>query len=215
MKNKSCYICIEGLDASGKGTIIKRLEEDLKTRGYSYQIIAPTSIQNEKDILERVYKKYKKTLEKSRVYRMFLYAKRSNRATEYTNWSTDLVIGDRSIVISYVTRWGKTAITQKMIELFVNTFESKPFAPDHIVFLDVPNHILDERLDNRDEPRDIDENSKRRDEMKNAYMEIYNNKPIKRIQKTQWHIMKYDTDDDDYYRKILELILKLKDESNK
>jgi len=66
----------------------------------------------------------------------WFYARRSDRMASEVPRRTSLVIGDRSIVTSYVTRWDEKDPIASMDA--VDRLERRIPLPDHIVLLDVP-----------------------------------------------------------------------------
>jgi thymidylate kinase len=187
------YICIEGLDGSGKSTVISSLKKELKSEGINIDVISPTKVleKNKNKFLEKTYKNIS-FFSKSRIYRAFLYADRSNNATKATNWNADLILGDRSIITSYVVSWSNIKLLNKLKFFRVDLLERKIYAPDHVIFIDVSYNKLNERLNTRSDKRDIDETFERSRKMKKAYISFMKNNYIKRIKDVKWHVINGD-----------------------
>jgi thymidylate kinase len=111
-------------------------------------------------------------MQTSSTWRAIVYARRSNWAALNTNWSKSLVLGDRSIVTSYVTRWRKWLNSPSLSIRTVDLLESAIPAPDLVFYLDAPHELLMERLQSRGRAIDIDETPKRSMAMRKAYDEI-------------------------------------------
>jgi len=118
---------------------------------------------------------------------MFLYAYRSNYAASHIDWNVDLLLGDRSIVTSYICRWTRFPLFNSFLVFIVNCLEHKLPAPDYILYLDVPHYILRERLSYR-KALDVDETDKRSKAMRYAYDMLQTQEGIiKRIASSQWY----------------------------
>ena len=154
--NRGLYVCIEGLDGSGKTTLVETLKKMFIDKNVEVDTISPTKLSDKNHLTEKIFYK-SKFLNNNRFLRSILYAHRSNYAAKKVDWGKTLIIGDRSIVISYVIRWGKSMFKKFICKNMVNTMEHRIFAPDHVIFLDAPFDVLKTRIDNRKKVRDIDE----------------------------------------------------------
>lgn len=206
------YICVEGLDGSGKSTVISDLEKELKSDGINVEVIYPTKVlkKNENKFLEKTYERIS-LFRKSRIYRAILYADRSNSAAKETNWNKKLILGDRSIITSYVVSWSDTKLLNKLKFFRVNLLEREIYAPDHVVFIDVSYNKLNERLNIRSDKRDIDETFERSQKMKRAYTSFMKNNDVKRIKDVRWHVINGDASKEEVLvnvKKLVQEILK-------
>ena len=206
-EKKIPYICLEGLDGSGKSTIIEFLKEELKKQGYKVEFLVPTKVlkKNEMKFLEKYYKKHS-FLKKSRLYRFLLYANRSNEAVKNIDKNAELIIGDRGIVTSYIVYFKSRSKANWLRIKIIDLFENKIFTPDDILYIEVSEDTLKSRLKKRGGGVDIDETVERSNEMRIAYKEIMENKSIERIKKTKWHIISGETDINTMRECVLELI---------
>ena len=191
---RGVYICIEGLDGCGKSTLFNLLRKYLEENKFSFTNACPTKAICE-NWVERLYKK-NIFLKNSSFFRAILYALRSKNVAKNTDWKCPLVLGDRSLVTSYVTRWKKWINSRWLTIIFVDILEPFIPAPDHVIYIDLPQDILRARLSHRDEPLDIDETLQRSEEMRQAYNEIFNSSIIPRLSKTQWHKLSLITPND-------------------
>jgi thymidylate kinase len=193
------YVCLEGLDGSGKTTLFNGLkikfDEHCKLHGLTAEIACPTHNSNPDSLLEKLYNRNSR-LKNSSLFRAFIYSRRSNFVAKNTNWNSDFVLGDRSIVTSYVTRWRKYRGSAKLSSLFVDIMESKIPAPDFVIMLDASPELLIRRLKARNKEIDIDETPKRSMEMRAAYKEIRDSALISRLGKAHWVTVPiYDEDE--------------------
>jgi thymidylate kinase len=202
------YIAIEGLDGSGKSTLFNNLIVALDKQGTSYSKICPTKAIKDNSIIEQLFIK-SKFLSKLSFFRAIVYANRSFVASKNVNWASDLIIGDRSILTSYVTRWRKWFNCPFLSILFVNTLEPFVKPPDYIIYLTASTDILQKRLSNR-EFIDIDETPSRSDEMRKAYEEIKLKQIIKRLKNSTWIELDANQDPSILTEKALRIINEIK-----
>ncbi|HEX2946051.1 MAG TPA: deoxynucleoside kinase [Clostridia bacterium] len=213
-KRSGRYVCIEGLDGSGKTTLFKRLADRLTRDHVEFSTVSPTKTYDANNFIERAFRNIS-FLNQNRTARAFLYAHRSNQAADSTDWTKPLILGDRSLITSYVTRWGRSKMKNFLTTCMVNIMERKIFPPDHVIYLDVSKDILIERLNSRGRPRDIDETDLRSEQMKEAYFHLKNTCEIRRIAGIKWHIIcgdgELDSIEDEAY-KILTSIYNKREE---
>lgn len=136
------YIAIEGVKGVGKTTVIERLEEHLNQKGMHYAIICPTRKQDN-SIWELLFHYFPCDFIQER-----MYAHRSNLAATRTQWDSNLVIGDRSILTSYATRFWNFIDPRDLINR-VNSMEQKIKFPDVVLYLNASETKILERLHNR------------------------------------------------------------------
>ena len=130
---------------------------------------------------------------------MFLYAYRSNQASSYIDWNADVILGDRSLVTSYICRWTRNKMLNSVLVYVVNLLEYKIPSPDFIIYLDVPFMELEKRLRIRGN-QDIDEKDARAKAMKFAYDTLLNNPlTIKRISNAKWIVINGNQSEDSVF----------------
>ncbi len=185
---RGIYVCIEGLDGSGKSTLFKAITERMQACGHPFTTICPTRASHPDGWLERLYKKWA-FAQSSSAIRAFIYAARSAQACAKTKWDTPLVLGDRSVVTSYVTRWRRWFNSPLLSRLVVDLLERSAPGPDHIIYLTAPIPVLRQRLAQRGAPLDIDETSERAVQMGIAYDELRTTVCIPRLRKSTWHLI--------------------------
>ncbi|UOQ76529.1 hypothetical protein MUN84_18625 [Hymenobacter sp. 5516J-16] len=130
------YICLEGLKGCGKSTLLTSAQQLLATHSVPFDLVAPTnSAPLEHSWTERL-SAWLPCLRRLDAWNEHLYAERSRYATDAGQWQRPLILGDRSIVTSYATRWYKWGNPKRCVER-VNTLEAHLPAPDHIILLDL------------------------------------------------------------------------------
>jgi thymidylate kinase len=179
------YICIEGVKCSGKTTLVEGLTTYLTNKGQHFQTANPTRPMPIFSIAEKMSHTFGflRTIDK---WNEYLYALRSNYVGKHTDWECDLIIGDRSIITSYVTRWYKWENPQICINR-VNEKESQIHSPDYVIYLQISLETVQERLKQRKNRYygKFDETPFRLKQALNAYQEIQQY-PIDRLAKTKW-----------------------------
>lgn len=144
------YIAIEGIKGTGKSTLLQTLLPFLKARlepkQHRIAILHPTKPIPEDHYLEREFYQHQNNDD----YLRLLYAARSNYHASHTDWSTDLIISDRSILTSLAVRWPHANLTPIEHYKQVRAQENIIAIPDLVIQLDAPNTTLLERYTKRD-----------------------------------------------------------------
>jgi thymidylate kinase len=119
-----------------------------------------------------------------------LYAERATWFASRMGNSYDLILGDRSIVTSYVTRWQKWAIPEKCIKR-VDCMEVKVPTPDYVIWLYCEPKDALARIKSRPE-RNYGLHDEKIDRLQlahNAYYEIFSQSIPPRLKNTQWVVI--------------------------
>lgn len=199
-RNNPIYICLEGLDFSGKSTVFEGLVPLLEREGYRVHRLCPTKKGNPGHWTERAYRRLMgsmspvaKFIRANRFFhsicRSVLFAYRSNYVAARVAADVDIILGDRSVITSYICRWTRHNSINRLLVYMVNLLEHRIPAPDHVLFFDVPLEELRRRRKQAcDRTPDLDENDVRATEMCHAY-NVLRTQPqlVKRLAGTQWH----------------------------
>lgn len=95
------YIAIEGTKGTGKSTLLENLEHKLQQEGIDFQMFAPTKAMPKDTWWEKAYADHCQ----DDVYLDSLYTARANYHASKIDFNASLVLGDRSMLTSFVTRW--------------------------------------------------------------------------------------------------------------
>jgi thymidylate kinase len=199
------YIAIEGLKGSGKTSLVNRLILFLKTTNIDFSVMSPTKADDKSSLIEKIYAKYS-FLQRNSFFKAIVYAHRAYVASKKTNWNSRLILGDRSIITSYTTRWRKWFNSSYLSILFVNIMEPFMRSPDVIIFLQVSIENLVQRIDKRGIP-DIDSSVERLNKMRSAYNEICLYKPIKKICHVKWICIDGNKEEEEVFDETCRIIL--------
>lgn len=139
------YIAIEGPKGCGKSALLERLPQRLREYGVDVVMLCPTRPIPVAHPLERLAANSDDDALRER-----LYAARSNYHAAQIPPGTQLVLGDRSILTSYATRWDRFSATQRHLCIErVDAMENLIGRPDHVILLNVSEEQLLARLQAR------------------------------------------------------------------
>lgn len=199
------YIAIEGVKGIGKSTLIKKIQDYLTNKNIKFDLACPTKPIKGGLIDEWLLKKASWLFHYD-VFKELIYAHRSNLAAKSTDWKAPLVIGDRSIITSYVTRLWKYQNPVKQIAR-VDTLEPLMPAPDIVIYLQSDLKRVLARIRKR-----ISRNYGKEDETpekiiedNEAYKYIMNERPT-RLTKTKWIIVDANENPEKVFEKTIQII---------
>lgn len=205
---ESAYICLEGLKGAGKTTLFNLLVSRLKETDIDFSTVSPTRSSGNDYFVERLFLKFP-SLKNRRFARIFLYAHRSNYASENADWNRRLILGERSLTTSYATKWSESSFLTWLNIGIINLLENKIKTPDYVIYIDVPHDILRDRIKKRDKERDMDDTDTRLKQMEKAYFQMMDNCKIKRISNVKWVKISGIGDPETIADKVYELVNQL------
>lgn len=182
------YICLEGIKGSGKSSLFNALCLKLVEKNIDFSTITPTKASNNFSILEWLNKKIF-FLQKIDYWNELIYSVRSNQAAKKTDWSKKIILGDRSVVTSYATRWTKWGNPEICIER-INKKHISIKAPDVVIYLNISLETALTRIKTRENRKygKQDETPIRLDTVQKAYQAIKEHS-IKRLSNTRWYFV--------------------------
>lgn len=143
------YIAIEGLKGTGKSTLMRQLPLRLRAAGVPVVTLCPTRPLPFPHPLEQLA-----ATGHDDALREQLYAARSNFHAARVPADAPLVLGDRSILTSYATRWDRLPAHHRTEHIAqVDALEHRIGRPDHVIYLSLPAPQLLARLRARIERR--------------------------------------------------------------
>mgnify|MGYP000087076944 FL=1 len=164
------YIALEGTKGTGKSTIFSQLEIALQYDGIQFATFSPTKPMPTDLWWEKAYAQYSEVDQ----FIEELYHARANHHAKKISFDEPLVLGDRSILTSFVTRWPQES--QKLHEYIQHT-RAQEYAvpvPDMVIYLDLPIEVTLQRLANRERNYGLrDEQIENLIKAKNAYKEFF------------------------------------------
>jgi thymidylate kinase len=180
------YIAIEGIKGVGKSTLMCKLQSYLEHQHLSFTVACPTKPVKDGSVAEWCYNNFP-CLFTSDTARELLYAHRSNVVAKITDWNTPLIIGDRSIVTSYATRFWRYSNPIRQIQR-VDALEPLLPAPEAIIYLKADIGCVLPRIKNRVSRKygKEDECPEKLFQDTLAYEYIMQRKPAHRLNKTNW-----------------------------
>jgi thymidylate kinase len=204
------YICFEGVKGSGKTTLLENITQYFLTKNTDFVITSPTKPTPQKVWWEYMADNFEE-LKNSDDWKQKLYACRANWVAKHTNWQKNLVLGDRSIITSYATRWHKWENPNICIQK-TDKLQKNVIAPDVVIYLDISVDIVLKRLQNR--VRDYgksDETPQKIALDMQAYQEIKNNKyKLPKLQNTHWISLNAEQNPEKMLLDCVEIIENLK-----
>lgn len=184
------YVAIEGIKGSGKSTLLADLSKQLTAQGIDFCLLSPTSHMPPWHPAEVAYSAF--GFEKFDAITEWIYALRSNWHSARVSTHAPLIIGDRSVLTSYVTRWGRVRINGIAGHLAkVNSLEHRIPKLDHVIYLDVDAAVAAERIQSRPARNygKVDERIGRLQEAINAYRYLMLNGKRHGLANIQWTVV--------------------------
>lgn len=166
------YVAIEGVKGVGKGTVLQCVRSLLCERGINAINLNPTQALPDHHYFEQLDRSL--PLRQLDWWREHLYATRSEVHTiavheaiceeERSGVSVDLILGDRSIMTSVVTRCPPQPSLEELSESYkrVRVLERTIPLPDYIIWLDLAWTMLSERLRGRDRQYGLEDETRSR-----------------------------------------------------
>lgn len=179
------YIALEGVKGVGKSTVLSHLRGWLELAGVDYQMLCPTRPMPSDVWWERAYPYHQHDDD----FRQALYAARSNYHASRVDFDRGLVLGDRSIITSLVTRWEQTQhMSAEDYVKHVRQMEYQIALPDHVLLLDAPDSVLLPRLAARHRSYgQYDEQVERLQAARSAYHQIEHQAEQLGLERIRWH----------------------------
>jgi len=172
MGKRGVFICIEGIDASGKTTHAHRLVENLRRKGFdAVYTTEPTSGAIGKLIRTHILQSQKR--EPSIIEALLFAADRIEHVENMINPALQegkIVISDR-YVYSSLAYQGAAGLDLRLIEE-INKFA---ISPDLTVYIDIPAEVVFERLRRE---KSVMENLETQDKVRKVYLKLVKDRKL-------------------------------------
>ena len=218
------YIVIEGVKGVGKGTVLNLVRQALEKCGIRALALNPTQALASGHYWEQIDQALPlRHLDwwKERLYaaRSQVHSHRVYEDLEQYNQAqqkVDVILGDRSILTSLVTRWPQEDSLDHVVSAYkrVRELESSIPLPDQVIYLDADLDTINERLHGRDRSYGLeDETQARISEAMQAYHHLASlasigNQPFAHI---QWTYLDASQTLECTVNKVLELLFEAMD----
>lgn len=200
------YIAIEGIKGTGKSTLIEALTVKLKNSAMDFQCFAPTKPMPKDSWWEKAYRDFSQ----DDVYLDSLYTARANYHASKTDFDNGLVLGDRSILTSFVTRWPHDDLNRLLP--YLRQIRQKEFLvplPDLVLYLDLPLEVTLARLAKRERYYGLlDEKAERLEQARQAYNILLQYKDQLGFAHMQYHIIDAHQKPEDLLENVYALVVK-------
>lgn len=181
------YVALEGPKGSGKSTAWRAVVDALRAHGVDVAFLCPTRPIAGTSLFERLGRC--EALAACDWFRERLYAARSNFHARRVAPRAALILGDRSKLTSYVTRWdGRSPDTQRASIRRVDRLETEIALPHHVLYFDAPLGVLVDRVRRR--ARDYgrtDETPARLAAQRAAYADLQHHGSELGLGDVRWH----------------------------
>jgi thymidylate kinase len=199
------YNCIEGIKGAGKSTVTKLTYEELKGYGLQLGMICPTQRSSSCSWYELAFRLLGNACPDSLVE--YVYARRSDAQWKNRNKNASLLIGDRSILTSYVARFSFAQPLQAIER--VNRRERSIALPDCVFVLELDSQEALRRIAKRPKRRYgfHDESLERLEYCAQAYRYLARDADQLGLSSIQWEFIDASRDPETIAMEITERIL--------
>ena len=184
---RALYVAFEGPKGSGKSTALAAVSAEMRRRGVAHTVVGTTRPMPPWHPLERMARLT--VLREWDRFRERLYAARANYAAQCCPEDAALVLGDRSILTSYVTRWkGHSPASRAAVVRRADRLEHQVRLPDHVLLFQAPVHVLLDRIRSRERSYGaVDETSPRLAAAMAAYTDLQSFRDELGLGAVRWH----------------------------
>lgn len=194
------YIALEGIKGAGKSTALTALIGLLQQEGVEFETFNPTRAMPANTWWEQAYQKWSHDDQ----FLSDLYTARANYHASRTDFSKSLILGDRSIITSLVTRWPKE---HTQYEAYVTKVRQQEYAvplPDAVAYLAVDVEVAKRRIYERKRLYgQQDETLVRLYQAHSAYQEIFAHKSKIGLDHIQYQMINANHSDRKVYQDLL------------
>ena len=198
------YIVLEGIKGSGKSTQFARLQQWLQQHHPEVPLLCPTQAMPPECWWEQAAAVHAHDDD----FVAALYTARANHHASQIDWQQPLVVGERSILTSWVTRLPEHEADQQqhMQQVWQQEYHSR--VPDHVIYLDVGQQFerLQQRLHGRQRSYGLADETQQRLRHAAAGYACLQTSTHPLLSHTQWHVLDAWQDPDVLQQQILTLV---------
>lgn len=184
------YICIEGIKGSGKSSLVQALQARLQQLGIEHGVLKTTARRSRWHISDYIFAVCGHYWPDGWVEKLF--AARSEYHWRHRQRRVAVLLGDRSVLTSYVTRFD---MQKPELALWrVDALEPSIHLPDHVFYLDLAVASASQRLMARSgiSPRRKDETPTRLVAATKAYRVLHLQATALGLSRVRWHFFNAD-----------------------
>ena len=136
------YIVLEGSKGTGKSTLFQKLASALQHDGMQFEVFSPT----QPAPIDMLWEKVDAGDLQNDAQIEALYTARANYHAQQTDFNAPLILGDRSILTSIITRWPDNPDN---VAAYIQQVRSQEYAvpiPDFVIYLDLSIETTLKRL---------------------------------------------------------------------
>lgn len=185
------YIAIEGLQGTGKSTLVNLLKSWLSAKSIDFDLLCPNQPMANDHWLEQ--KALLPQFSDRDEFRALLHTTRADYHQKRVDFKKRLVIGDQSIFSNIAAQWHRSA--ELGMKSYVNQIYRREYNlpwPDHIVMLSMPIDTLRDQLatkHNTDQGKNLDINAlnQQLQTTHHAFTELEKNADFLGFGHVKWH----------------------------
>lgn len=202
------YIALEGIKGSGKSTLFTRLQAAMRARGIDFASLCPTRPRTDFAPLDWLYSRTGNCWPDWATEQIYARRARHHVAAALSR-RAPLILGERSLFTSYVTRWDHAAPERGMRR--VRQLEHSSPVPDHVLYLALPVALACQRIAHRSARHygTHDQKNERLHEADALYRQLARCADKWGLGATKWHWLDATQDIEQLLEQAMEIICSL------